>query len=822
MSQSEHRDDLNVRDRIEQGFAAWGHMAYRRAGWVIAAVALVTAAAVSQLPNLWFDTTTEGFFHDSDPDRVTYDRFREQFGRDTMILVAIGPPNVFDIAFLERLRALHEDVEENVPRLVEVTSLVNARETRGEGDELIVGEFLDDWPETAEDLAALERRALANPFYVNNVVSRSGDFTALVIETEAYSTLGATEDDFGGFEDAAEADGPTGTQTPFITGEENAEIVEALYQVIERHRAPDFPIWVTGTPVLTQELQKNMRRDQSRFTSLAMLVIVLFLSALFRRASGVVLPVVTVALSVICTVSLMAATNTPMTLPTQILPSFLLAVGVGGAVHILAIFFQALRRGESKEEAIAFAMGHSGLAVFMTGLTTAGGLLSFSAAELAPIADFGYFGPAGVMVAQLYTLTLLPALIAVFPVRATPGRNRRAFVSQRGLIRVGDFCVRHAAAVAGAWGVVLLVALAGVAQLHFTHHPFEWFAEGSEQRVASETINDRMEGSLFLEFLIHTDRENGLHDPAMLDRLEAIDVMASNARHREASVGQTQSVSGVVKEIHQALNENRAEFYRIPGEQRLVSQELLLFENSGSDDLEKLVDTEFRTARVTMKLPFVDAVHLPGLYDELEARVAEILDGSAEYQVTGMGLLMARTILAVMHTMARSYVMALLIITPLMVLLIGRLRLGLVAMIPNLAPILITLGVMGWLGVGIDTFTLLIGCIAIGLAVDDTIHFMHNFRRYWDQTRDVPEAVRRTLASTGQAMLITSCVLSAGFFIYMGSTMPTLFRFGLLTGSTIILAFLADVVFAPALMALVVRPRAQESTEPAASMEVTR
>jgi predicted RND superfamily exporter protein len=821
VSRGPQPQESNFRDRIERGFAAWGHMAYRRAGWVISLALLTTGLAASQLPMLWIDTSPEGFFRETDPARVSYDRFREQFGRDTMILVAIEPPKVFDLAFLEKLRALHEDVEENVPRLVEVTSLINARETRGEGDELIVGDFLEDWPETPEELAELERRALANPFYVNNVVSERGDFTALVIETEAYSTVGEVESEFGGF-DEGDGGAVTAAELEFLTGEENAEIVTALYEVLAHYRAPDFRIWTSGTPVLMYELQANLQRDMVRFTGLAVVTIVLCLSLLFRRLSGVVLPLVTVILSVICTVSLMAATHTPLTMPTQILPSFLLAVGVGGSVHILAIFYQALRRGEDKEQAIASAMGHSGLAVFMTGLTTAGGLLSFAAAELAPIAHFGRFGPAGVMIAQIFTLTLLPALIAIFPLRATPARAQQISVSQRALMRLGDFSVRHASAVASAWGLAILLALAGASQLRFTHHMFEWFPEDAEPRVAAERINEAMEGSLFLEFLVHTEQENGLHDPELLARLGAIAEMAAEVQIGEASVGQTRSLVDVVKEIHQALNENRPEYYALPDERKLVSQELLLFENSGSDDLENFVDTDFSTGRVTMKLPFIDAVELPPLFEVLQARIAEILGGTVEFEITGMAYLMGETIFAVMHTMARSYVMAFVIITPLMVLLIGRLKLGLVAMIPNLAPIVITLGAMGWLGVGIDTFTLLIGCIAIGLAVDDTIHFMHNFRRYIDETGNVPEAVRRTLSSTGQAMLVTSCVLSAGFFIYMGSAMPTLFRFGLLTGSTIILAFLADVILAPALMALVVRPQEKTSAAPATPMEVTR
>ena len=142
-------------------------------------------------------------------------------------------------------------------------------------------------------------------------------------------------------------------------------------------------------------------------------------------------------------------------------------------------------------------------------------------------------------------------------------------------------------------------------------------------------------------------------------------------------------------------------------------------------------------------------------------------------------------------------------------------------MIPNLAPILLMLGLMGWAGIPLDTFTLMVGSIAIGLAVDDTIHFLHNFRRYYARSGDVPGAVRETLASTGQALLFTSLVLSSGFFLYMLASMNNLFYFGLLTGFTIIAAFLADLILAPALLALVIRPRGVEVAS-ALEMEVSR
>ena len=183
-----------------------------------------------------------------------------------------------------------------------------------------------------------------------------------------------------------------------------------------------------------------------------------------------------------------------------------------------------------------------------------------------------------------------------------------------------------------------------------------------------------------------------------------------------------------------------------------------------------------------------------------------MLGDTADVKFTGLLTLAGRTIHAVVYSMAASYVFAFLLITPLMIVLIGNLRLGLVSMLPNLAPVIVTLGVMGWLGMPLDAFTLLIGSIALGLAVDDTIHFLHNFRRSFEASGDVAGSIRATLSTTGQAMLFTSLVLSTGFFVYMFASMHNLFNFGLLTGFAILVAFVADAVLTPALVTLFARP----------------
>ncbi|MBW2292322.1 MAG: MMPL family transporter, partial [Deltaproteobacteria bacterium] len=300
--------------------------------------------------------------------------------------------------------------------------------------------------------------------------------------------------------------------------------------------------------------------------------------------------------------------------------------------------------------------------------------------------------------------------------------------------------------------------------------------------------------------------ENGLHEPALLERIDLLsDRSAQIEGVGNVNAGRVTSIVDVTKEIHQALNGNSSDHYAIPNTRELVAQELLLFENSGSDDLEQLVDSQFRRARITMNLPHASPTYYQPFIARVEALANEILGDEVEVTMTGFVSLMTRSLNAISSSLQRSYLIALAIITPLMFLLLGTLRTGLAAMVPNLAPIILTLGLMGWLGIPLDTFTLLIGSIAIGLAVDDTIHFMHVFRKFYDDLQDTPAAVRETLRSTGHALLVTTIVLSLSFFIYAFASLTSLVKFGLLTGVTVIFAFIADVTLSPALMALSTR-----------------
>ncbi|MBC2713992.1 MAG: RND family transporter [Desulfobacteraceae bacterium] len=800
----------NIRNRIEHQFAAFARKIYHHRFKTIFLMLIAIGALLSQLPTIKIDTSTEAFLHKNDPALLTYNDFRDQFGRDEVVIVALKPQQVFDAIFLKTLAKLHTELEENVPYIDDITSLVNARNTRGEEDLLIVEDLLENWPETEDQIQEIKQRALSNPMYENMLISKDGTFTTIIIRTQSHSSMGLEDEIMDGFEDFDDTiEVSADTERKYLTDEENTEVVLAIEKIVEKYRSPDLPIYLAGSPAVVHFLKQAMMSDMQKFMLLAVLAVAILLYVMFRRVTGVILPLVIVILSLLSTISLMAISGVPIKVPTQILPSFILAVGVGSSVHILAIFFHRLRKTKNKEESIVYALGHSGLAVMMTNLTTAAGLMSFSNADVAPVAEIGIFASAGITLAFIYTIVLLPALIAVIPLSSkkteTLRKNNRIMDSV--LESIGRFSTTHPKKILFVSFGIIAIAFVGMFSIRFSHYPLKWLPETNTVRVATEKIDKELNGSMSMEILFKTDRENGLYKPELLNRIETAGVDFEKISFKEIFIGKTWSVTTILKEINQALNENDPDAYTIPQNKPLVAQEFLLFENSGSDDLEDFVDSQFSMARLTLKVPFVDGI----LYDPLEEKITAYLNKNfhdVDFQITGLVALIAKTFNNTITSMAESYLIALCIITLLMVILIGRIKIGLLSMIPNLAPIILMLGVIGWFGFPMDLFTMMIASIAIGLAVDDTIHFMHNFRRYYDQSGDPKKAVFETLHSTGRAMLVTTIVLSIGFFIYMFASMQNIIRFGFLTGFTIIMALASDYFIAPALMVLVNKKRA--------------
>jgi len=794
----------NFRQRIENGFENYGRLIARRA-WIVLILPIILVGALGlNIPKIVIDTATESFLHENDPALLAYNDFRDQFGRDELVIVAVETDDVFDPDFLAKLKKLHDELRDNTPYLDDITSLINARNTYGRADELIVEDLFQDWPSDPAVFEEKRQRAYANPIFENTLLSEDRRITAIVIRTDAYTSVGVEEDALGGFDELAAPTGEQQTQRAFLSDAENSELVRTVERIAYAYDAPGFKVYASGSPVVADALKKSMQTNMKRFTLMGIGVIGLVLFVMFRRPTGVILPLIVVILSVVGTLGLLPLTGRTFTIPMQILPSFLLAVGVGASVHLLSIFFRHVQSGHGRQDSVVYALGHSGLPIVMTSLTTAAGLASFSGAEVAPIADLGVIASLGIMLSLFLNLTLLPATLVLLPVKAkTSARShKRHHRMDTLLIWVANFSTRRAGVVLGFSAVLLTTAIVGMTQLKFSHQPFKWLPLSEPSRLAIDFIDDRLRGASAIEVVVDTKKENGLYDPKVLAGLELLSREMENKDAGYISFGKTLSLADIVKESNRALHANDGAYYTIPQDRNLIAQELFLFENSGSDDMEDFVDSQFRMARFTIKMPWADAIHLQDIDAMITGKFRDVLGDDVEITVTGMNALLGRTMEATIYSMAESYVIAAGVITIMMIIFLGSPSIGLVSMIPNLTPIIVTLGLMGWLGIPLDIFTMLIGSIAIGLAVDDTIHFMHNYRSYHHDTGNVRAAVRKTLLSTGRAMMVTSVVLSLGFIIYVMSTLTNLINFGWLVALTIMLALLADFFLAPALMAV--------------------
>ena len=746
--------------------------------------------------NLSIDASTEAFLHPNDPILKRYNEFKDQFGREDLIIIAIETENIFDVETLKKIELLHDTIEEKVPNIDEINSLINARVTYADSKMLVVGELLEDWPKKPQDLAKIRNLVNSNPLFINQLISKDGLVTTLTISLNTYSS-GSQEDE--NLENISEE---TEDELPYLSDSESRRTIQMILSIVKQFDEDDFSIRVSGIPTVTTEIGNALQQEMRMFMVLAVLTIGICLMAMFGRIFGVLCPLFVVILSLISTLGVMGHAGVSIKISTIILPSFLLAVGVGASVHIISIFCQKFRSADNRVTAIVKSYGHSGLAVILTSVTTAIGLASFSTAEVSPIADLGVFACVGIGFALFYTFTLLPSLLVLLRIRPYPNHSDSSKnIFDKLLLSVANFSINRAKIIVCIFLTVLFFFLGSAAQLRFSHDPLGWMPANSDIVKSTKYIDDKLRGTIVLEILIDTKRENGLHDPSILRKMDRLASELSR-RDKDPYIGKAISVVDILKEIHQALNDGEKKYYKVPENQKLISQEFLLFELAGSDDLETFVDSTFQTARFTIRVPWRDALVYTPFLKETKTFFEEEFEKKVSISTTGMMSILSRTLEAAIYSAAKSYIIALTVISLVIILMLGNLKLGLISMLPNISPIIFTMGSMYWLDIPLNLFTMLIASIGIGLAVDDTIHFMHNFSRAFGSDNNFTQAVQNTFITSGKAMLVTTIVLSVGFYIFLFSNLNNIIQFGFLTGTAIILALISDFLFLPALLQL--------------------
>ena len=782
----------NLKASIEAKFGQLGvKVSQRPVLWFIGCVFVIVAIA-SQLIHLRTDAAIESFLDQDSKAIIDYNRFKELFGRDELFIITVEVDDIFQQEFVDNLRAFHEELQYEVPYLNTVDSLINATHMYGENDTLIIKDLLPETlPADPEALEKLKSYTYDNPTYINYLISPDRHLISVIVHLDPF---------------VYEKDEHGNTIQGYMEDKHLRKAAKAIIAIVDKYQGVlSDDIQISGSQPIAILLGESIEKDFTLFSALGILLVAIVLSIIFRRASGVIMPLVVMVLGVTTTISFMAMFGAPMQMTTSILPSFLLAVCVGDSIHLLTIFYQRFDSGETKVEALRQALEHTGLAMFFTSITTAAGLGSFGSSDLSPVANLGIYGAIGSVLAFLLTIFILPCLIAMLPMKRKAIRDvekEKTIINAilRGSIKLSTSFPKLIATL----GIFLFIGSTYLAmQIGFGHDPKTWLPEDHPAITAIEKTEARMGGTMAIEVLIDTGENGGVNNPAFLKKVEETMNTLETWDNEHYRVAKIVSAVNVVKESNRGLHNNDQAHYIIPDDSYLISQELFLVEMDDPDNLFKLIDRDYRQFRMTLLIPWVDAVHYDELLDRLNSYLqSQLGEFSDDIVVTGVAAVLGKTFAEMLYSTAESYMLAGGVITVMMVLLVGSLKLGLVTMIPSLIPITIVIAILYLIGIPLDIFTMLIGSIAIGLTVDDNVHFIHGFRRTYKETGDPAYAIERTLMTTGRAMLVTSIVLSFGFLIYTQSALNNMIGFGVMTALCIMLALVGSFLLAPALMML--------------------
>jgi predicted RND superfamily exporter protein len=801
---------LRLSNWLENGIVAFCDIVYDSA--IIAAIVLaaVVAIPISQVSSLKRDGSIEAFLKHDDPSLLAYNEFRHQFGQDGEIVIGIESDNIFSQAFLKKLTALHKDIERGVPYIEDMTSLYNARDVKGNERDFVVEDLLLHWPESEAEVQAFKKKVMSNQVYRDLLISNDGRFTTITIKPDRFSSEKQSRKPLENFIESIDPDSlneATGKRS-FLSAREVGQLVGAVQKTVAKYDAADFKVYVSGSPTASSTIVQLLLADMAKYMFVSVGAILVFIVLFTRRLVSALLATIIIALTLFTTFGLMAASDVAIKPPTQVLLSIILVASICELIHIVTHFFQKLEIARDKKIALHQTIKQTAIPVLYTSLTTAAGLLAFCSAELAPIADLGWFGATAVFIALLFTWVVVPVCIRLIPVKPKQSASFAASLNDepkeqayRWTVALARFSSRRPLLVLACFLPILAVLIFGLTKVRFAHNSLLWLPEDNPVRLATHKIDSVLKGTINLEVVSSTPNQDGVKDKLFLDKLESLTRDIHKLERPDFEIGKAVAVTDILKEINHALHSGDPSHYKI-ADQALLTQEFVLFENSSSDDLPYFVDSEYTKARFTVRVPWLEASLYSSFIGDVEKLFQDTLGPDYQVTVTGIMALIARTSTAVMQSLAASYINSMILIPIMMMMLLASIRMGLVSMIPNVLPIVMVLGIMGYLNIPLDTFSMMAGSIALGLIVDDSVHFFHNFSRFYSKHQNSRKAIELTIEETGRPIVNASIILAAAFGTYMLASMNNVRDFGLVMVSTIFLALFSDLLLSPALLTL--------------------
>ena len=749
----------------------------RRRWLVIALAALFMLALTGGVRFIGVTNDYRSLFDEGNPQLAAFDALEATYTESNTALIAVAPREG-TVFTRETLGAIEELTEAAwlAPYSTRVDSLTNYNHSEAYEDDLIV-EPLVDGAQSLDD-AGLERVreiALNASEIAGRLVARDGRVAGLAI------TFALPESP-----DAAVA-----------------EITDYLNALLDELRASrgDVAYYLTGDVVLNRAFADATRDDMEKLTPVVLLVILVMTAALLRSAVGTLVSVLVVMFTVNTAMGFAGWTGTVFNPVNAGVPLIIMTIAVADSIHIITTALAGLRRGLDKSAAIIEAVRSNAWPVFLTSATTAGGFLTLNSSDSPPFHVLGNLVAFGVLWAFIYSMTLLPALLAVLPLRARPARPGQADFFER----FGAFVIERRTFLLWFFALLAVALVAGIPRNELTDNWTQYFDERYRFRRDTDFVLENLTGMETLEYSLPSGREGGITDPGYL---RAVDAFAQWYRE-QAEVSHVRAFPDVMKRLNRNMHADDPAFHRLPDDPELAAQYLLLYELSlpfGSD-LNNRIDIAKSATRMTVVVRgHVSSQQLRALdaraHDWLRANAPDLATPA-----TGISITFAHLSQRNIDSMLRATVIAMALISFIFIWVFKSVRLGVISLVPNFLPAALSFGLWGYLVGQVGLAGSVMTAIAFGIIVDDTTHFLTRYLKARRAGQPAPEAVLYTFRTVGRALWTTTLVLVAGFLVFALSGFEVSWSLGLMVTGTIGFALLADFLLLPPLLMAIDRKK---------------
>jgi predicted RND superfamily exporter protein len=759
--------------------------------WRVAVVVVclgVAGVMGSFAGRLAFDTNYRIWFEEDDAYLKSYDAFLKEFGNDDMFVVAFkDDAGLFNPKAIGAIGRLTERFWQ-ISGVIRVDSLTNAQSLRGEPDGIAINElFPKDQPLTADAIARSEKYVESDRMIRGLLISHDKKL-AVIRGKFAPNSIG-----------------------PELPPKVYRELTAILKEETSR---TGYRFYMAGGPLTDAAFDRVAESDMSRLVPPLLLMLAVILVVVFRSIWGMLIPLGCAFLTITTTMGLTGLMGYKLNAVTASTPQILLGIGIAGSVHILAAFLSAKSNGLSSADAVRVTLRENMGPVFLTEFTTALAFYSYYATPLVPIQRLGFMAGHGTMIMFIFSMTLTPAALTFFPDKR---KVKTDYNKPHAYFRaIGNYMLGRPRTVVLLWAGLALVAAGFMRHVHVDSDPVNYFSPSYWFRQSVDFIEKQGSGAAVYEIVVRGDGPGSIKTAAYMRELDRLDRYL-----REEAPGElvaTMSISGVVRKINTALHGDDPAYDAIPGDDAAVSQYLFLYGLSVpvGQDLNDRINVDASATRLTAVRHLVSTQTSRQNIDQI-TNWAQANLHNVTVEFTGRDVLYTNMGNNITKGLVDSFSLALLSIMLVMFVTFRSFKCAIVGLIVNVVPLLLTLGLMGVFRITLDVGTIMVADLGLGIAVDDTIHFLSHYRRQMRKGSTARAAILEMFGQLGTPLFVTTTVLVGSFMVFVFADFMPNFYFGVLISALIVIALLVELSLTPAMLYLWDRKRGEEETvaEPA-------